>query len=336
VRWVRRHWPWLTGPVTIGVAALAGWFIETGDFLIMPGDALNTGAMVKVESGGRKRNQGELLLVTIYSAPANVDEWVFGHLYPNARLAPARTQLPPNTSYERYRHLEEAMMADSQTTAKVVALRQLGYDVPERGEGVVVNDVQQRAPAEQAGIRKGDLLLALNRQPVQTAGQLFDRLGQMHPGDSLIVTLKPNNSDTVQDVETTLRARPNQPDRGFLGIVPRTYRPIFEFPVQVSIDSKGIIGPSAGLVLTLAVMQAGGPEDITHGHRIAATGTMDLSGNVGPVGGTADKVRAADGRAEYFLVPKADLDDAKRAARRTKVVEANTLSQALDFLETLA
>ncbi|HLQ33078.1 MAG TPA: PDZ domain-containing protein [Chloroflexota bacterium] len=334
--WLRRHWQWLTGPALIGLAALVCWFVPTGDFLVMPGHAVPARTMISVSSAPPKPGQGELLLLTIYSGPANVDEWVFGHFYPHARVVPARTQLPPNTSYERFRRLEESMMANSQATAKVVALRQLGYSVPERGQGAVVENVQRGSAAEAAGLHRGDLILALNGQQLDTAGQLVDLVAGKRPGGSVRLRLKPNDSEAERELEVTLRSRPNEPDRPLLGITPVTYRQSFDFPVQIAIDSKGIIGPSAGLVLTLAIMQAAGRDDLTHGRNVAATGTIDLDGRVGAVGGVADKVISAEGRAEYLLVPKEDYHAAKASASRVKVVEADTIQQAVDFLRSLA
>jgi len=331
-----RGWRWAIGPVFLALAALLCWLIPTGDFLVMPGDAISTASMVKVPSPATKPHEGELLLVTVYSSPANVDEWLFGHVYPHAELLAARTQLPSNTSYERFRHIEEAMMSDSQTTAKVVALRRLGYNVTAHGQGAVVNTVQARSAAAQAGLQKGDLILAIDGQPVDTDQQLIDAVGQLVPGAGVRLTLKPNNSDAERQLQIMLGSRPNQPDKALLGVTSQTYRPSFDFPVQVGIDSRGIIGPSAGLVLTLSIMQALSPRDITHGHNVAATGTIDLQGTVGPVGGVEDKVLAAEGRAEYFLTPKASYEAAKQKARKLKVVEVDSLQQAVDFLESLA
>ena len=83
-------------------------------------------------------------------------------------------------------------------------------------------------------------------------------------------------------------------------------------------------------------IQALSPDDITHGHAVATTGTVDLQGNVGPVGGVEDKVLAAEGKAEYFLAPKNDYQTAKGKARSLKVIEVDTVQQALNFLNSLA
>ena len=336
VAWLRRFWQWLIGPSLVLLTALIGWFIPTGEFLVMPGSAVRTSTMISVPSAPSKGRHGELLLLTIYSAPASVDEWAFGHVWPNARIVPARTQLPPNTTYERFRRLEESMMADSQTTAKVVALRQIGYDVPERGQGAAVETVQPGSAAEIAGIKKGDLIVGLNGQSIETGRQLVDALGQMRPGDAVQLRLKANDSDAEQDLQVTLGSRPNQPSRPLLGVTPVTYRQHFDFPLQIGIDSKGIIGPSAGLVLSLGIMQAASAADITKGHKIAATGTLDLDGRVGAVGGIDDKVISAEGRAEYLLVATADYEKARQAARTLTVVPVDSIERAIDFLRGLA
>lgn len=322
--------------MAIGLAALVCWLVPTGDFLVLPGEAINTANMVSAPSPAPKAPRGQLLLVTVYSAPANLDEWLFGHVYPHAHLLPARSQLPPNTTYERFRHIEEAMMTDSQTAAKVVALRQLGYSVPENGQGVVVDDLQRGSAADAAGLQKGDLILAAHGQAMHTDRELIDLIGQLSPGERVSLRLKPNNTDAERELDVTLGAAPNEPNKAFLGVVPTTYRPTFNFPVDVKIDSKGIIGPSAGLVLALSIMQAVSPQDITHGHNVAATGTIDMNGRVGAIGDVEDKVLAAEGHAEYFLAPKADYEPARRTAQRLKVIQVDTLQQAVDFLSGLA
>ena len=89
-------------------------------------------------------------------------------------------------------------------------------------------------------------------------------------------------------------------------------------------------------MFTLAVYDAVAPEDLTRGHRIAGTGTIDLNGNVGAIGGVAQKVAGAEhAGAEYFLCPKDNFADAQAAARHIKVVEVSTVDDAVAFLRSL-
>jgi PDZ domain-containing protein len=103
----------------------------------------------------------------------------------------------------------------------------------------------------------------------------------------------------------------------------------------VSIDSEGIIGPSAGLAFTIGLLEKLDPADLTGGKRVAATGTMSITGAVGDVGGVAQKtVAVRDAGAVLFLVPPQELAVARaHAGPNLKVVAVSTIGQAIAALE---
>lgn len=71
------------------------------------------------------------------------------------------------------------------------------------------------------------------------------------------------------------------------------------------------------------------------GLRIAGTGTIAPDGQVGAVGGVAQKVAAAErAGTDYFLVPQANAADARRAARTVEVLAVATVADALAVLES--
>ena len=73
---------------------------------------------------------------------------------------------------------------------------------------------------------------------------------------------------------------------------------------KVKIDSHEIGGPSAGLMFTLEIYNQLVEDDLTRGHEIAGTGTINEKGEVGPIGGIQQKVVAAsDAGAEVFFAP---------------------------------
>jgi PDZ domain-containing protein len=109
------------------------------------------------------------------------------------------------------------------------------------------------------------------------------------------------------------------------------------FPVDVEIDSQNIGGPSAGMMFTLEIIDALTDEDLTHGRRIAGTGTINEDGEVGPIGGMKQKTFGAiDAGAEYLLVPAANYEEAADAAGDDiVVVRIETIEDALTFLDSL-
>lgn len=101
-------------------------------------------------------------------------------------------------------------------------------------------------------------------------------------------------------------------------------------PGTVSVD--GIGGPSAGLALTLHMLQERVPGDLTAGKTVATTGTIDSRGNVGPVGGVRYKAQgAARVDADVFFVPADEVAQVPASTKLT-VVPVTTAHDAIRWL----
>jgi Lon-like protease len=135
---------------------------------------------------------------------------------------------------------------------------------------------------------------------------------------------------TVRTVASPLKVDKGRP---VLGV---RLAPAFLLPFDVTIDSQNIGGPSAGLAFALTVVDAVTPEDFTRGHLVAVTGTIAGDGTVGPVGGVAFKVRAAEREgADIFLAPAGEVKEARDAAKHVRVIGVRTLAEAIAALRKL-
>ena len=131
-----------------------------------------------------------------------------------------------------------------------------------------------------------------------------------------------------------------------LGIGART---VPQFPVQLDIDTGEIGGPSAGLAMTLTLIDELTPGELTGGKRVVATGEIHGDGSVGEIGALDLKAFAVKSRhAELFLVPACEGDPlrdavhirecnaqiviAKANARGVEVVAVHSLEEALTVL----
>jgi PDZ domain-containing protein len=106
--------------------------------------------------------------------------------------------------------------------------------------------------------------------------------------------------------------------------------------VPVTIDAGNVGGPSAGLAFALEVMEKLG-RDVDHGHRVAATGEIELDGSVGEIGGVKQKtIGARKAGVDVFLVPAGDnAEEARRYADGLRIVAVQNFRQALSALATL-
>ena len=238
---------------------------------------------------------------------------------------------------------QQAYQATSQ--APVAALRRLGYKVKEEDLGAQVDLVIPGTPAVSAGLHCNDLITAVNGKTTQTADQVTSALHGLPAGTTVHLTVErnPANGGPAESVPITARlealpgpkGQPPNPKQGFLGIETET-RVIFDFPIKVSADVGSIGGPSDGLALALGFINTLTQGRLTGGLKVAATGEIDTSGKVYPIGGAAEKaVAVRDAGAEVFLVPTANYADAKREAGSVKVYAVSSLDQALDILKNL-
>ena len=104
--------------------------------------------------------------------------------------------------------------------------------------------------------------------------------------------------------------------------------------MEIEIDSGTIGGPSAGLALTLGIIDLMTPGELTGGRQVAATGTISFDGSVGAIGEVDQKAIAAERAGiDLFLVPTANLRDAlDHVSSDIRVVGVDTLQEALDAL----
>ena len=122
--------------------------------------------------------------------------------------------------------------------------------------------------------------------------------------------------------------------------------------LDVTFDTSGVGGPSAGLMFTLDIYDQVNNEDLRKGRKIAGTGTIESDGSVGEIGGAALKVvAAAKAGADIFFVPKNPVDEetlkkdpdaktnyeeavaaAKDLDTDMKIVPVTTVQEAIDYL----
>ncbi len=111
----------------------------------------------------------------------------------------------------------------------------------------------------------------------------------------------------------------------------------YRLPAQVSIYTANIGGPSAGLAMTLTLIDKLSRKSISGNQPIAATGTISANGDVGDVGGVAEKTVAVQrAGAKYFFVPEVEVATAKSQAKPgLKIIGVTTLAQTLRDLRAL-
>jgi len=327
----RARWPII---LVFGlVFVIAASYITLPYYSVAPGSARQVNDLIRVPKERSFPPQGKVYLATVSLQRATPVGALVGWLDSDTDVVPEERILgkAPRGDYSEQ---NRQLMSESKQVASVVALRQLGYPVAENGTGGVVVAVEKGTPAD-GHLSPDEVIIAVDGRPAMLASEAVGVIRGHSPGD--VVRLEVRNVDgAVRTEQVTLAANPRRPG-GFLGVTILTKDQRFDYPFEINIESGEIGGPSAGLAYTLGVLDALTAGELTGGKLVATTGTMEIDGTVGNVGGVAQKtaaVRAAG--AEYFLVPPDEYEEARsRAGNNLKVMKAGSLTEALSVLSGL-
>ena len=225
----------------------------------------------------------------------------------NRSLVVPTDALYPHVSHEQATAATGAQMADSQTQAKVAAMRELKMAVNEK---VQVLSTVEGSPAASA-LKADDRIVKVGEKQIETLTDVPKAVDASN-GSPIDVTVERNGTQQTFKL-TPVRSSDNS--RWILGA---GLKQSYDLPAHVQYNLDGVGGPSAGLMLALGTVDklsegtlladedAGGDPYRSY---ISGTGTIDADGKVGAIGGIKYKILAT-GRygARYFLAPKENCD----------------------------
>jgi Lon-like protease len=297
-----------------------------------PGPVRDIESLVDVSEARTYSSEGTLFLTTVNVDP-QVTLWEMVSIgFDPDRVVVMRDAVTGGRSLNQLIEMQRQEMQDSKQHATEVALAALGFGEP-KGRGARVVDTLRGFGAHGV-LEEGDLIVAVDGEEVDTTcdvGRLVDR---HEIGDTVEVVVSRDGERRPFRIET----RPNnrEPGTPFLGVQMEDVGYRFDPGVDVDFQTGKIGGPSAGLMMTLALYDKLTPDDLTGGRRIAGTGTIACDGGVGPIGGVEQKVAGAEREgAAIFLSPQGNLDAARRAADDIQVVAISNFDDAREYLENL-
>jgi PDZ domain-containing protein len=317
------------------LAAVTFSLIPLNEGLEAPGFTASVEPMVQLPSQYRHSSTGSLILTTVIpQAPILAGEWAYAHLDHSIKLEPQTQIVPSNKTAQSVSRENYQMLQDSETTAVIVGLRLAGYPVATNNDGVSIVSILPSSPAV-AVLQPDDVITGVNNNPVISPTDLTKQLESVTPGSTLNLRIERHGHIMDVSVPTMEPLEAGGPVRIGISIVQHYSGFSLPFPVEI-VPQKVNGGPSAGLMFTLGVYDLVTDQDLTGGRKIAGTGTIDLEGNVGPIGGVQQKVVAAErAGAEYFLSPAENYPDALAMATHITVIKAATAQDAINFLRSL-
>jgi len=293
-----------------------------------PGRVQPVNSVITVTGHPSYPPQGKVLYTTVsVRERVNPYEALAGWLDPTVDVLPEqqiRGTIPP----DQYQRMNVEAMADSKTTAEVLALRQLGFT--DLGGGAQVEEVQAGRPAASV-LERNDVIVAVDAKAVSTSADLVGAIRSRAPGETIRMQVRRNDGPPSEKVAVLAKGDDGGP---LLGVRLSTK---VKLPFEVTIDSGRVVGPSAGLAYALELLDLLTPGELTGGSTVAATGELQPDGTVGAIGGVAQKtVTVKRAGAKVFLVPKENEAEAKAdAGSGLTVLGVSSFEDALKALGSL-
>lgn len=296
---------------------------------LSPGPAIDVPTHLKVaKTAGKVR--GKLLLLTVNLGTPSVAGAAVAWLDPHRELLRRSQVIPQGENTDEYFRSQEAVFQESIRVASAVALRAAGQPVTVTGGGARISAVVKGSPADGV-LQVGDVVTAVGAKKVLLATDLVTATETAKRGQRLNLTVDRGGRPLHVSI---LPRRVTAIGRVGIGVALDSVAPDIRLPFAVKLTESDIGGPSAGLMLALSVYDLVSPVDLAEGRVVAGTGTIDIDGTVGPIGGIAEKVVAAErAGAEVFLAPASQAAAARKAAgKRLHVVSVGDFTDALDAL----
>lgn len=283
------------------IASIVLWSFGTVD---SPYQRVGPGPMIRV---GRPE-RGDWSVTTVRVRESTWFQWAIAKLTGERTVRNGASAAPP----------DPRSMDVSQTYAALVAAQLAARRTPDANAGLQVSEL-----VRPTGLHPGDVLLAAgagrNLRPLYTEADL--RAAAVRHGKLHILVVPRASADAWGSAVVK-----QVPAAWLAGVRAGPAVSAVAYPL------RGVLGPSAGLMLALARVDELTSGDLTGGRRVAGTGAISLDGTVTGVGEIGEKIRAA--QADVFFVPMTQHAIAIRAAHGTsvRIVPVRSVSEAVGWL----
>ena len=335
----RQSWTALTSAVAFVILAVLLGVLHVPFVAWAPGETINllgenASGQPNIRIDGVKTypTTGSLVMPTVavtrVDSRLSLPEALAAYVLPSRDVLPREVVYPPSLSSDQVQSQEAQMMDTSQQAALVAALRAAGQPVKQMP---VVAAVVTSGPAN-GKLQPGDLIEKVDGTAVQTIDDVTRAITRHKVGDTVTMTVKRNGSPVGVSLTTVASNDGQSTPR--LGIrIAAGYD--LQARATYGIDPS-IVGPSGGLMFSLAIYDLITQSAIAGDRTIAGTGEISADGTVGPIGGIQEKIAGAtSAHATVFLVPAGNCIDVAGLRTSLQLVKVATIDDAISALNAL-
>ena len=294
--------------------------------------------VLKVSGTETYPTEGALRMTTVSVSgcpgyPVTTADLIAAWFSADKRIVDRNEVCPQDQSAEQVEETGKAQMTASQDSAVIAALVETGKA---GAMHLTVTEVTEQQTSTET--QAGDVLETITPQGGQTTtlasfSQLRELMTTIPEGTR--VTLGVRRGDQKASAALTTIAPQEGTTGSLLGL---SLKISVDSPVEATFGLSDVGGPSAGMMFALGVVDEITPGSLTGGKDISGTGTIDMTGQVGPIGGIQQKMAGArESGSTFFLAPASNCNEVTgHEPKGMQVFAVNTLHEAVAATEAIA
>ena len=288
--------------------------------------------VLKVSGTETYPTEGALRMTTVSVSgcpgyPVTTADLIAAWFSSDKRIVDRNEVCPQDQSAEQVEETGKAQMTASQDSAVIAALIETGMA---GAMHLTVTEVTEQQTSTE--IQADDVLETITPEGGQTTtitsfSQLRELMTTIPEGTRVTLGVR-RGEQQVPAALTTIA-----PQEGTTGsLLGLSLRVSVDSQVEATFGLSDVGGPSAGMMFALGVVDEITPGSLTGGKDISGTGTIDMNGQVGPIGGIQQKMAGArNAGSTFFLAPASNCDEVKgHEPEGMQVFAVSTLTGADD------
>lgn len=304
------------------------FFYELPFVIYRPGGTIDLSSRVNVENG--YETEGTLSMSYVSMMKGNIPFVLASFIIPNWDLVESKSITLENESVDESIERDHLFLEEGLDNAIISAYTLAEKEINIKNIYHVVTYIAKEAETD---LKLGDIILNINGKEFKELIDLQKYVNSLHKNDEVTFTVLRSDKEItchakLYEIENTLK----------VGIqIINKYE--YETDPKVTIETKASeSGSSGGLMTALSIYNALTESDITKGRKIVGTGTIDIEGVVGEIGGIKYKLLGAEkANAEIFLCPLENYAEAKDVKEKNKLklelIPVETLKEAVEVLQ---
>ena len=294
-----------------------------------PGGTISLESRMYID--GQKVTLGDYNLAYVSVSRGNLPNLLLAKVIKDWDIVKEEKMLIPHTDYETTFKREKLDMQNSINTAKYIAYQKAGKASEMNIKSIYIYAIDEKADTD---LKVLDEIIKVDGQEF-TLKEINEYINSKEIGNVISFEVKNGNKTYQRYGKVT-----NYDGQKLIGIYIKSAYDVITDP-EIKINAKkSEAGSSGGLMMTLAIYDALSDKDMTSGKKIVGTGTIEIDGTIGGIGGVKYKLLGANkAKADIFIIPYENYEEAKKVYDdynlQFALIPVKSFDDVIDYLDSI-